>query len=209
MRIRWEWLVAAAAPVWVAVSLLWWRRLEPVFLGYHVGLGLVLPLACGWRAGDLRRRGLTAGAVLGLVFGLAPLAAWRLMPDVFPDAARLADVLTGWQLDPARPGWALVFLAVVNGPAEEVLWRSWLPSRLGTGRLTLGILAVLFTSYHAVTIGALAPSPVGVALMLGSVLGAAIFWTWTRRRFGTLWPALLTHTGATLGYLTVCQLILR
>ena len=219
MRCRGEWIPAVAAPVLVAASLLWWRRIEPVFVGYHLGLCLVWPWlaarrsTASWREHllslGLGRRGLVPGTALGVVFAAAPLAAFAVLPEIFPTPDRLRLVLDGWHLDPHHPGPALLFLALINGPAEEMFWRGWLPLRLGTGRITLIALAVLFTSYHAVTIGALAPHAAGRSLMLASVLLAAIFWTWTRQRWGTLWPALLTHSGATLGYLAVCRIILQ
>jgi len=219
LRCRGEWIPAVAAPVLVAASLLWWGRIEPVFLGYHLGLCLVWPWlaarrsAVSWRdhllSLGLGRRGLVPGAVLGVAFAAAPLAAYALLPEIFPTPERLRLVLAGWHLDPDAPGPALLFLALINGPAEEMFWRGWLPLRLGTGRVTLATLAVLFTSYHSVTIGALAPNAGGQVLMLASVLLAAIFWTWTRQRWSTLWPALLTHAGATVGYLAVCRLILQ
>ena len=72
----------------------------------------------------------------------------------------------------------------------------------------LVLLAMLFTSYHAVTIGRLAPSTGAAALLVAGVFGAAIFWTWTRVRWQSVWPALLSHTGATCGYLFICAQLL-
>ncbi|MEZ4386070.1 MAG: CPBP family intramembrane glutamic endopeptidase [Candidatus Krumholzibacteriia bacterium] len=214
MQTRWEWLPAVAAPVVVTAGLLAAHSAALVFLAYHFGLCLALPWLVSWRRGRdlpaLRGDPAAVGVGLGLaVVGLAaPLLAWRWWPSLLPDAASLGAVLHGWGVDAAAAGPVLVFLAVVNGPAEELFWRGWLPARLRPGRGGRVLLLMLFSSYHTVTVGALAPSPAAAALMLTLVPAAAAFWTWSVRRWRSLWPAVLSHAGATLGYVAVCRWIL-
>ena len=81
--------------------------------------------------------------------------------------------------------------------------------RLLHGPWSAVALILLFSSYHVLTIGALAPGPGGVALMLAAVVTAAGFWTWSRRRWNSLWPALLSHAGASVGYMLVCAKLLE
>lgn len=193
-----------------------------VFAVYHVGLCVVAPWWLSRRAGlgtgahlaalGLGRRGLQASLLLALGTALLPALAHAARPGLFPDVARLQAALGDWGLGSAPPGYYLFFLAVVNGPAEELFWRGWLlragPDGRAPGAGLQVLFAALFTSYHAVTIGRLAPSAGAAALMLASVFGAALFWTWSRRRWRSVWPAVLSHAGATCGYLFVCAKLL-
>jgi len=217
------WLLAALAPLLVAAGLLGLRSVVAVVLLYHVGLCLVVPAliarreGLGWRE-HARRLGLGGpdvahalrlGTGLGLVCGVAPERVFRVRPEWFPDAAALRDVLAGWGAGPAAPGLVLACLGVVNGPAEELFWRGFLQPRLVHGMRSACALVLAFSSYHVLTIERLAPGPAGFSLMLGGVVIAAIAWTWLRRRTESVWPSLLSHAGATLGYLAVCWQVLR
>jgi len=73
-------------------------------------------------------------------------------------------------------------------------------------RAAIALLIGLFASYHALTLAILAPGPGQAALMLGAVVAAAGFWTWLRIRTGSVWPPLLAHTGAAMGYTLVALL---
>jgi membrane protease YdiL (CAAX protease family) len=212
------WLPALAGPLIVTVGLLGLHSAPFVFLFYHAILCLLVPALVAIREGrslaahlrelGLVRRGLQASLALGLVSALAPPAAYMLLPQAFPDTARLQAALGDWGLATTAPGSFLFFMAVVNGPAEELFWRGWLLRSPATGRGAKVLLAMLFTSYHAVTIGRLAPSTGAAALLVAGVFGAAMFWTWTRVRWQSVWPALLSHTGATCGYLFICAQLL-
>lgn len=216
-------IAAVAAPLLVVSGLLLLRSAPFVFVSYHLGLCLLVPLLASRRAGlgvaahlralGIERRGLQLGLGLALATALLPPLAWTLWPQLFPDATRLKSALADWGLASRAPGAFLFFLAMVNGPAEELFWRGWL-LRPGAGGARPGpalrlALAALFTSYHVVTIGRLAPTPGAAALMLASVLAGALFWTWARARWDSVWPALLSHTGASCGYLFVCARLLE
>lgn len=218
MTIRWEWGIAVLAPLVVVVGLLVARQVAVVFLVYHLGICLVVPWLVeraegrSWRqhldqlglGGGCRR----LGATLAIALVAIPLAAFMVAPELFPGATRLTGALAAWGVDPTRPWPVLLFLGLVNAPAEELFWRGWLQHRLGPSTGSLAALVVLFTSYHAVTIGVLAPTPLARAAMLGGVLVAAAAWAWSRRRWGTIWPALASHLGASAGYVAVCLWIL-
>lgn len=190
-----------------------------VFGAYHLVLCLLVPLLVSRRAGldlaahasllGLNRRGLRAGLLLGLASALVPPLVFAVRPGLFPDVAQLRAALAGWGLPARAPAVFLFFLATVNGPAEELFWRGWLlraPAPSARDRL---LLAVLFTSYHAATIGRLAPGLAAASVLLGGVLAGALLWTWLRRRYDSVWPPLLAHTGATCGYLYVCARLLE
>lgn len=205
------WILPAVAPLVVAAGLFGLHSALAVFVIYHGLLCLGGSLVLG-RDADLglrTRRGLGVGLVLGAVLVAVPLAAHALLPDIFPDASRLRAVLTSWGIDPDHPGLLLVFMALVNGPVEELFWRGFLQDRLLRGPWSAVALILAFSSYHVFTIGALAPSTGGMALMLTAVVAAAGFWTWSRRRWNSLWPALLSHAGASVGYMLVCVKLLE
>ncbi|MBU2502944.1 CPBP family intramembrane metalloprotease, partial [bacterium] len=148
--------------------------------------------------------GIAPGLVLGVLAFAAPLAAFLLAPAMFPAPDTLDKVLAGWGLDARHPGFTMAFMAIVNGPAEELFWRGWLQDRLLKGWRSGTVLVLLFSSYHVFTVGTLAPGGPGAALMLTGVIAGAVFWTWSRRRWGSVWPAVLSHWGATMGYMLVC-----
>lgn len=215
---RRAWLLAILAPGVAAGALLlggaWW-----VFALYHGGCCLLAPAVLARRAGRSWRQhardlGLVAprpggwriGGALAVACAAAPpVGAW-LWPDLFPAADRLWPVLTGWGLTPATLGAALAFLAVGGAAAEELLWRGWLPTRLGRGRRPLVAavaLVLLFGSYHGVTLARLAPGTAATAVMLAGVVLAAGVWSGLRWRWRSVWPPLLGHVGAACGYALV------
>lgn len=215
-------LPAFAGPLLVVFGLMVLRSAPFVFVAYHLVLCLVVPWLMSRVAGrpiaahlaglGLNRRGVQSGVVLALAFAVVPPLAYQVQPGMFPDTAQLQAALADWGLARSAPGWFLFFMAVVNGPAEELFWRGWLLNDGGrgraTGRGTRLLLAILFTSYHAATVGHLAPTITAAALMLLGVFAAAAFWTWARFRWQSVWPPLLAHTGATCGYLYVCARLL-
>lgn len=205
------------APVLVVLGLSM-QRAPLVFLSYHVVLCLLVPWLMSWRRGlgwrshvaelAVAPRGVAVGVVCGLTLAVLPLALAAVVPSLLPDATRLGEVLARWGLDPGRIGPVLLFLALVNAPAEELFWRGWLPTRLGMGVRPSVVLSLLFVSYHVVTIAALAPGIVAAAAMLAGVAAAAGCWAWMRWRWQSVWPALLSHLGAAMGYALVARNIM-
>jgi membrane protease YdiL (CAAX protease family) len=218
---RWLDALMIAAPASVVVALLVFRSALLVFVLYHVGFCLLLPLVV-----DLRRRGwnlrthfrhlgvagpgaarafgqgLGIAGVTAAVAGLALVAA----RDGLPTGANLTAALARWGVPADRAGPVLVFIALVNGPAEELFWRGFVAAELrpAAGRLRrLLTPSLAFAGYHAVTIPALVPEPALAGLMLGAVLVAGTSWAWLRERTGSLWPALLSHTIAGAMYAAV------
>ncbi|MGD9547549.1 MAG: CPBP family intramembrane glutamic endopeptidase [Candidatus Krumholzibacteriia bacterium] len=146
--------------------------------------------------------------ILGLAVLHSAPAVFLLAPAMFPAPDTLDKVLSGWGLDSRHPGFTMAFMAIVNGPAEELFWRGWLQDRLLKGWRSGAVLVLLFSSYHVLTVGTLAPGPPGTVIMHIGVMAGAVFWTWSRRRWDSIWPALLSHWGATMGYMLVCARLL-
>lgn len=203
-----------AGPLVVVTGLVGLGSAWFVFLAYHLGYCLLVPWLTSWRHGRDRpvlamaARPLAVGSGVGLAALVVPLAAWHWWPALWPSSAHLHAQLAGWGVQPDMAPAALLILALVNGPAEELCWRGWLRRRLHPGRRGRVMLALAFTSYHGVTVRALAPSPTAMLVMLTGVLLAALWWDWSVARWDSLWPAILSHSGATLGYVIVAHLIL-
>ncbi|MBD3222257.1 CPBP family intramembrane metalloprotease, partial [bacterium] len=197
--MRPEWWLAIAAPVIVTGGLVILHQVAIVILVYQLGLCLALPAWIARREGrswrEHRRdlalggRGWRMGLVAGLVLAAVPVGAHTWLPALFPAASDLRATLATWGIAPDRVLPLLVAMGVTNGPAEELFWRGWLLTRLGTSGAAPWLLVLLFTSYHTVTIGALAPSSLAAGVMLVGVLLAAAFWTWTRQRWHASVPA--------------------
>jgi membrane protease YdiL (CAAX protease family) len=222
-------LLALAAPLAVIVSIgilhnVWWT-----FATYQVGICLVAPALESRLAGRSRRDhaallGLldppgaggppswrTTAIVLGLATALVTGGFLVLTREHFLDAERLEATVADWGVSPERMVIMIAVVAVLNAAAEELFWRGYLPGRVAVARpdspapvvLTVVLPAVLYASYHALTIGRLVGDAGGVLVMTGGVLGAGLFWGWLRRRTRSVWPPLLSHAGAVVAYLAV------
>lgn len=77
-------------------------------------------------------------------------------------------------------------------------------TRTRLGPLTIFLIALCYASYHAVTVALLVRVVWVTVLFTLVVLATGCFWGWLRERYGTVWPAVLSHGGATAGYMIVC-----
>jgi len=214
------WLVALmiAAPATVVSALLCGRSAILVFALYHVGICLLLPLVIDLRVRrwtwaqhlhhlGLLRDGALPGVGLGVVLaGVTALAAVAGLVAVrgwLPDDVAVRAVLAGWSVPPERTAGVLLFLALVNGPAEEFFWRGFVGAELRPLPCRwrrLLVPSVAYASYHGVTIPVLVPEPGIAALMTVAVIGAGLGWAWLRDRTGSVWPAVLSHGAAAAVY---------
>lgn len=210
-------LVALAAPVSVVAALALTGNALVAFAAYHVGVCLLVPVLAlhlsehsmaevghhlALRAPS--REGWIAGLATGIATGASILGASLVFRPALVDAD-LVGGLAGWGIA-GSPGLLLVYMLAFNSGAEELLWRGYLHTE-AVGRLGsatgVGVLALLFASYHLYTLWSLLPS-VPLALIGGlAVLAGALLWAGLRERYASLVPALLGHVGATAGYMTV------
>lgn len=216
---RWLPPLLAAAPLCVAVPLLLGRSVVLVFALYHVGVCLLVPALIdvrfrrwSWRrhlrhvglSGPGTRGALALGGGLAAAAGVTVAAFLAVAGERVLAGNMVASTLSRWGLEPGHGSGLVLFMAVVNGPAEELFWRGFVAAELAPleGRVRrLLVPSILYASYHAVTIPALIGVPWAVALLLGAVLGAGVAWTWLRERTGSVWPALLSHGAASVAYM--------
>jgi CAAX protease family protein len=173
-------------------------------------LGLVEGAETGTPSRGQRSRLLLAGA-LALVTALVTGGFLVLTHDLFLAPDRLDATITGWGVSSKRVPAMLAVMGMLDAAAEELFWRGYIPGRVawtrpdkaGSTVLTILLPAVLYASYHAVTIGHLVDKGEGAIIMTGGVLGAGVFWGWLRHRTGSVWPPLLSHAGAVLAYLAI------
>jgi membrane protease YdiL (CAAX protease family) len=229
--IRFPLLLAIIAPLDVVVCIFWLHSVWWVFATYQVAICLVIPAVASRRSGltwrehaallGLRRGHGRAGSmervrsvrgisiVLGLATAVVTAGFLVLTRDRFLDATRIEHTLAGWGVSASTVPVVLGIMAVLNAAAEELFWRGYFPGRVAlastspSSLLTVFLPAALYASYHAVTIGQLVGNAGGAVLMTGGVLGAGLLWGWLRQRTGSVWPALISHSGAVIAYLAV------
>lgn len=213
-----------AAPLSVVLTLLVARNVWLTFGCYHLLICLVLPwldtvlVRRGSVVDHLRQVGLVGGRgnetgagvrtgiSLGLLLGCGTILIFAVWGDVFLADNRIREVLTGWSVTPPQYPLMTAFMTLGNGAAEELFWRGYIHRRLEAvprRRLTIGITALAYTTYHLVTLGAFLTQMWLIVLCTAAVFAAGLLWGWLRERYGNVWPALLGHVGATAAYMLI------
>jgi membrane protease YdiL (CAAX protease family) len=103
------------------------------------------------------------------------------------------------------------FMALVNGPAEELYWRGFVHTELADdpGRLRILVLtAACYAAYHGVTVFLLLSSWLWSGAILALIWSAGLFWGRLRETTGSVWPPLLAHTGAAAAYMIAARPLL-
>ena len=179
------------------------RSLWPAVLGYHA-LCLGLPLIyrhglteAGFTVSNARRWLPLAGAVSIAVLAAGEVGRHVSLVTLLPD---------GWErvLSLAHPWWAFVIYSiVVNAFCEEFLWRGFLLPRTG---VAWG--GALFWLMHAGAASIFVNAFAATCLTVPALL-AGLVWGWMRQRFGSLWPAFLTHLAADIAILRVATTLVQ
>jgi len=150
------------------------------------------------------RNGLTVGLVSGLAFFLAIVFGSFFLFDDLLLSADIPEVVEGWGIAPGMAPPFAALMLVLNGGAEELFWRGFIYQRLeGQGWPGIVLAALFYGSYHIVTVISLVGSAFMGTLFVLVIFAAGCFWGWSRYRFGSVWPALISHVLVTAGYLTV------
>ena len=214
------WAFLLVAPLLVVLPLLLARNVWTVFALYQVGCCLVFPAIINVivnrksfreHLADLgifgpSRQALLMGGTLAVLSGGLLLLLNSLYGGWFFAANQVEQVLAMWSVRPHQYLAVAVFMALINGPAEELYWRGFLHSRL-QGQLApgraFGLTSVCYASYHGVTVYLLLAS-VALSLMVVLLIGCVgYFWAWLREKTGSVWPALLMHSAVTWAYVFI------
>jgi len=218
------WLLGA--PIVVVAGLLLWKNVFAVFAIYHLGICLLLPAAHNLLGRRFSFRGhleflgligagtpgsLLKGLVLGIILAAGTILVFRWFGEIFLADQNIPGVLGRWGIDRTRMPLLFWFMVLVNGPAEELYWRGFVHSRM-SGRMprfrSVFLAAACYASYHGVTLFLLVAN-LQVAVLFMTAIGAAgIGWGWLREKTGSVWPALLGHAGAVIGYMVVARPLL-
>jgi membrane protease YdiL (CAAX protease family) len=224
-RIPWFWLLGPPA---VVVAILWFGQdVFAVFAAYHLGFCLVLPAVrnmllrrYSWTvhldflglAGPGARRGVVQGLVLGAILAGGTLVIFRLFGTRFLAEQNVPGILAHWGVNRDNLPVLFWFMMLVNGPAEELYWRGFVhreTSERQPRRAMILLIAACYASYHGVTVYLLVANlPVAVLFLL-AIFAAGMGWGWLREKSGSVWPAVLGHAGATIGYMVVAAPLLR
>ncbi|MFO7653001.1 MAG: CPBP family intramembrane glutamic endopeptidase [Candidatus Krumholzibacteriia bacterium] len=222
-------MLAVVTPAATALFLVGLRSVFATFAVYQVGLALVAPAVdslivrrLGWRdhleilgvagrgAGGIRA--LLLGLGLGVLAAVVVAGFLHFTAGLSDPTERIRNSLAWWGITAAEWRWLSLFMMTVHVPAEELLWRGYLQTRLvGTSRRPrvrgrgavlrrLALISGLFASYHAFTLANLVPLPAMAATMFAGVWLGGMVWAWLRWWTGSLWPALLSHYGAVAAY---------
>ncbi len=179
-----------------------------------VGFPLVWWLAVdrgriGWS--PLRQGGLGTGALTGLAIAAAIAGGYALFGDRLIDPELMREVVgdVGLLDRSTYLGFAL-YLTVVNSLLEEYVWR-WFVYRKSEVLMgpAVGALAtaVFFSTHHAL---ALYPQFGWGLTLLGSAgtFVGSLVWSWCYRRYGSLWPAYVSHVLADVAVFGVGWVVL-
>ena len=220
----WFWLLAP--PAAVVIVLVLFHNVFAVFAIYHLGFCLLLPmlvnllyrrytlpehLAALGLTGPGTGRALALGLALAALFAGAVLLGFRWTGGLALEDNRVAATLAAWGVGPDRTALMFWFMALANGPAEELYWRGFVPAELAAEpnrRRALLVTATGYASYHGVTIFLFLSSWLWAGVFLAAVWGAGLFWGWLRERTGSVWPPLLAHAAATAAYMAASRHLL-
>ena len=223
-RETWFWLLGA--PLVVVACLLIARNVFAVFAVYHLGFCLILPAVHNFLrlhltisdhleflglTGPGTARGLVLGFGLGVVLAGGTVLAFRLFGEIFLADHNVPEVLAGWGADQGNMSLLFWFMALVNGPAEELYWRGFVHTGMSSRRprlATILLIAACYAGYHGVTVLILVANLPVALFFMTAIFVAGLGWGWLREKTGSVWPALLGHAGAAAAYMIVARPLL-
>lgn len=207
-------LAVACAPSLGVASALWWCPGVAGNALYGLGKGVLYGAPLLWifwverrppSWSPARRGGLGVGLAHGLALGAALLGLYALVgPRLDPGPLREALGRAG--LDVRERFLAMAaYLVLVNAALEEYAFRWFVYERarevLGSSLAPLGS-ALVFTAHHVLVLAAYF-GPLTTALGSLAVLGAGLLWSWSYRRFGSIWPGWASHVLADVALMVI------
>ena len=158
----------------------------------------------GWS--PLRRGGLGAGWLTGVLAAAVILAAWHFFGRAWfdPGGLRAVAVEKGFAT-PARFILLGVWLCLANSLMEEYVFRWFLLSRarafLGAAP-AVAVASLVFSAHHVVVLYAYFGWLAAAAAGVGTFVAGAV-WCVLTLRYGSIWPAWASHVIADVAMLLV------
>ncbi|MEN8007729.1 MAG: CPBP family intramembrane glutamic endopeptidase [Candidatus Krumholzibacteriota bacterium] len=153
-------------------------------------------------------RGLVYGFMLAVLLAGGTVLAFRWFGDLFLADQNVPAVLADWGVNQANLRILFWFMVLANGPAEELYWRGFVHTELSAQQPRFGTIlltATCYASYHGVTVYLLIANLPVALLFMAAILAAGLGWGYLREKTGSVWPALLGHAGAVIGYMVVAR----
>ena len=173
--------IYAFAKFWLlAFPAFWWFRVDRGRLGFS----------------PLKRGGLGVGALTGLVVAGSVFVGYALFGKfvIDVDLMRATAAEVGFDRKAFYLG-LVTYLSFVNSLGEEYVWR-WFVYRksetLWGATAATFLTAVFFSIHHAFALYPQFGWPLTIIGSTGTFVGSLI-WSWLYRRYGSLWPAYVSH----------------
>jgi membrane protease YdiL (CAAX protease family) len=220
-------VIMSLASLSVIIPLAVFRNLAAVFLLYHIGMCIAVPLIdllavkrlslaevinfLGFNKANFKSS-VQVGLLHGFVFLSLTIGSFFVMKDVFL-ASDTAASLEQWGVSrEAKAAKLAVFIIMVlfNGIVEEVFWRGYTYGKIGNQLskwAAIFVVTSFYTSYHLATVLAFFKISFVGLLMILFIFTAGLIWGWMRYHFQSTWASAIGHTLVTIGYMTVYLLL--
>lgn len=144
-----------------------------------------------WRA-----PGIGVGTLTGLTIGAAIVAAYLLFGSSWIDADTMRAKITAIGIDSRAKYIALkIYMVFINSLLEEYVWRWFVVGRcvrLMPGRAAVVAGALFFTMHHVIAVAAQFDWRITLLASVGVFVGG-LTWSWLYWRYGSIWPAYVSH----------------
>lgn len=210
-------ILMCLAPVSIAVGLILFKSAGLTFLLYHFGVCLVLPVSdvlihrislatffqnCGFRGS---RKMLVSSLLWGVSLFAIVFLLFSLFQGQIWDSTAISLAISEWGISKMNTVFLVSMMVLGNAVFEEFFWRGYIVHKLSffcREKALILLSSFFYTSYHAITTGALFSLPYAV-LCTSLVFGAGIVWSTVRVRTGSILFPIITHLFIDLAIMVV------
>jgi membrane protease YdiL (CAAX protease family) len=176
-------------------AIIWFLIYGLKVIGFWWGIGVAAGLLAIWSiiwAGEDRKTiftfklsyvlwGIVSATILYFIFWLGGIISTGL----FSSAVGEIDAI--YAVRERIPIWLMTLLLILIGSSEEIFWRGMAQRIFGKwfGKNPGWILAAI--AYMSIDLWSL-----NLILIVASLI-AGLYWGWLYKRFGSLWPAIISH----------------
>ncbi|NGQ93793.1 CPBP family intramembrane metalloprotease [Brevibacillus sp. SYP-B805] len=190
------------------------QSLLATFVVFHVAVLLGIPLAHGWREGDIRRHwreawtglrggtaGLAIGAASGVLLGALAMGGLWLLIRAGIQPERVRAILVHWGLTEQGKWLFAGYMIVVNSFLEELMWRGFVLQRLTDvlPRVQAMLLSSFFFALYHLILGTVLFGWRWGLLATVLVFWTGLFWAWMKHRYPSVYPTWISHLVADVG----------